>query len=348
MKLRMMVQFAVSVVFYLCVTTGGAFAFTADSVLSHDVKEADGTSGQDTSTGSGIKTGHIQDAAVTTGKIADGAIVTGKIADGSITDAKISGLISASKIQKPAQVVIVAKSGGDFTSIQVALDSISPSVTTPYLVKVMPGIYSETVTIIGKSYFHIQGAGRDITVLQGGFIDVAAGATNFTISDLTIKDSSYGIVVEGGCQEFSIRDNKLSVSGLAAVSVVNSVAGTIADNYISSAGGYGIVVDATPQVEIIGNLIEPSYTGIYTSNNASPTISNNVIRGSTYAGIWLQESTTGTANIRYNQMSDNNIDIMIAGGTNHNVSFNLLSRIYGNAWVGKYNVDANGNDVIHQ
>ena len=109
-----------------------------DSILSQHIKEADGTTGQDTNTGSGIKTGHIQDGAVTTGKIVDGSVTTpkitdnavttpkvadssittnkvvdgaittpkivdgamstSKIADGAVTDAKISGTISASKI----------------------------------------------------------------------------------------------------------------------------------------------------------------------------------------------------------------------------------------------------------
>jgi hypothetical protein len=37
------------------------FAAPKDNVLSANIKEADGTTGQDTETGSGIKTGHIQD-----------------------------------------------------------------------------------------------------------------------------------------------------------------------------------------------------------------------------------------------------------------------------------------------
>jgi hypothetical protein len=36
------------------------FAAQNDSILSQHVKEADGTSGQNTNSGAGIKTGHIQ------------------------------------------------------------------------------------------------------------------------------------------------------------------------------------------------------------------------------------------------------------------------------------------------
>lgn len=135
---KVRVGLALAVVILFSAFTSMAFALTADSVLSHDIKEADGTSAQNTNSGSGIKTGHIQDAAVTTNKIADGAvtdtkiadsavssakiannavttgkvadgsittnklidsaITTGKIADGAVTDAKITGPISASKI----------------------------------------------------------------------------------------------------------------------------------------------------------------------------------------------------------------------------------------------------------
>lgn len=107
-----------AVLFSFSIVPTAAFAVPDDNILSQHIQEADGTSGQNTNTGSGVKTGHIQDSAiteakvadgavtttkigdsaVTTGKIADGAVTNGKIADGAVTDAKITGPISASKI----------------------------------------------------------------------------------------------------------------------------------------------------------------------------------------------------------------------------------------------------------
>jgi len=60
-----------------------------DQVTSQKVKEADGTSGQNTNSGSGVKTNHIQNGAVTTSKIADGAVSTPKLLDGAVTAQKL-------------------------------------------------------------------------------------------------------------------------------------------------------------------------------------------------------------------------------------------------------------------
>ena len=58
-------------------TIAGTLA--ADAVTSVQLAEADGTSGQETGTGQGVKTGHLQDQAVTSPKIADDTIQLGNL-----------------------------------------------------------------------------------------------------------------------------------------------------------------------------------------------------------------------------------------------------------------------------
>ncbi len=76
---------------------------------------------------------------------------------------------------RPAQVIVVAKSGGDFTSVGAAMASITDnSLFKPYLIRVGPGIYSENAGVELKDYVDIEGSGLDVTTLLCG----SCGAEN--------------------------------------------------------------------------------------------------------------------------------------------------------------------------
>ena len=96
-----------------------------------------------------------------------------------------------------AQVVVVAQEGGDFDSVQAAIDSITDAAAgKPYLVWIAPGVYSETVTI--KPYVHLQGAGQAATVIT---------STAFTSATLVLTD------------HVSLRDLTVGNGGTGAVNV---------------------------------------------------------------------------------------------------------------------------------
>ncbi len=104
-------------------------------------------------------------------------------------------------------VVTVAKSGGDYTSVVSALNSITDSSSTNrYLVRVMPGVYTESSLVTVKSYVHLRGAGPNATVItssRSSSTPSNASATvdlldNGRISDLTVRNtgtSTYGIAL---------------------------------------------------------------------------------------------------------------------------------------------------------
>lgn len=67
----------------------GSAYLADDAVISQKLDEADGTSGQDTNSGSGVKTNHIQDDAITSAKIATGAVGDSEL-DGNISPSEIN------------------------------------------------------------------------------------------------------------------------------------------------------------------------------------------------------------------------------------------------------------------
>ncbi len=67
-----------------------------------------------------------------------------------------------------SNIVTVAKSGGDFTDLQKAIDSITDAASdNPYLIVIGPGIYRVEKTITMKPFVDITGSGPNITMLIG-------------------------------------------------------------------------------------------------------------------------------------------------------------------------------------
>jgi hypothetical protein len=100
----------------------------------------------------------------------------------------------------PAQVVRVATSGGDFTSPSAALASITDaSAAKPYVIKIAPGVYTETSTVTLKDHVDIEGSGQRVTTLicdcaassfPGAF--VSAGNITAEIRHVTIENTGAG------------------------------------------------------------------------------------------------------------------------------------------------------------
>jgi hypothetical protein len=110
---------------------------------------------------------------------------------------ELDGLDSADFQGKYAQTV-VAKSGGDFTSVQAALNSITDaSGSKHYLVWVGPGTYNGRVQM--KRFVDIEGAGELATRITasggGGFgagSSVVSGASDAELRHLTVENTGGG------------------------------------------------------------------------------------------------------------------------------------------------------------
>ena len=185
----------------LCSVVGtGAFgSVNDDQVTSQKIKEADGTSGQNTNSGSGVKTGHIQDGAVTDAKIG-----------GTISQSKVNGLeVSlAGKADvthnhdvlyqhKYGKVAVVAQTGGDYTDPVSAMNAIAtwcgtPSETNPCLVKIMPGVYTVNSPVYMSAYVDIEGSGEKVTKIGGNLCGtgILLGASNAEVRNITIENTS--------------------------------------------------------------------------------------------------------------------------------------------------------------
>ncbi len=155
-----------------------------------------------------------------------------------------------------ARTLVVAASGGDFTSVQAAVNSISDaSATNPYLVWIAPGVYAETVTL--KPYVHLQGAGRDVTVLQGNVTDDNGSPTdkatlildnNTSARDLTVTNSGsegqtrVGILVPAAKSNVLVADVTVTTSGTARSSHALWVAGRATlENVTATVSGGSVI-----------------------------------------------------------------------------------------------------------
>lgn len=104
----------------------------------------------------------------------------------------INGILTTNTFITPyQQVVTVAKQGGDFTTIQDAIDSITDATTLKrYCIRVMSGVYTEAVTC--KNYVDIIGSGRTNSIISG------INGTVLTFPSVKCTISEIGIVVDYG------------------------------------------------------------------------------------------------------------------------------------------------------
>jgi hypothetical protein len=190
-------------------------------------------------------------------------------------------------------LVVVAKSGGDFTTITDALNSITTnSATNPFTIYIAPGVYSETVTM--KPYVDIEGAGETstkITYTGSPNEDTATiiGADHAEIRYLTVENIGGDIYAVGIINaNASPHMTHLTIIASGATGSYPTNIGAYNDNsspvmldmnITASGTAYGNAgvsnVSASPTMENVNITVSGGYYTFGVLNNlSSPTMMN--------------------------------------------------------------------------
>ena len=197
-------------------------------------------------------------------------------------------------------VIVVARSGGDFGSIQAALDSIADaSATNPYLIWVAPGTYTETVTM--KPHVDVEGAGElltRVTYWGSGSLDTGTvvGADHAELRALTVENTggnTYAVAIydhsaspritrvtaiAAGASDGGQTYGVLNASSSPAMTDVTVTSGS--QGGLEQVQSYGVYNDASsPQMThvaatalgvVSGNGGADECYGVYNGNSSSP------------------------------------------------------------------------------
>lgn len=241
--------------------------------------------------------------------------------------------------QVPPKVIVVAQSGGDFTSIQAAINSITDEgPTNRYLISVAPGIYSGTVVM--KANIDIEGSGTGITTIThgGNSAPTVTTANDIRLSGLTVEHtggSSTAIGLSTNISSPHVSHVEVHSSGATGTSYgVLNVGGRLMMEHstvYSSGGGTSIGVynisasgSFSPQLSWVSIFAENGTTaqGMVNENTSSPVLRyvtvvatgattnqglKNTTSGSPKILHSIIEASTGTANSVVNDSAFANI-----------------------------------------
>lgn len=272
-------------------------------------------------------------------------------------------------LKKIKNVVTVAKSGGQYTDIQTAIDSIDDeSANNPYLIYIAPGTYTVTSGITMKSYVSIQGSGEETTIITGAISGasygapstVIIGANNASLENLTVENtggelSSYAISNTSASPQLHNLTIKASGGSASVVGISNSatsapdmlnitinVSGGNTCNGVSNSSSSPVMSNIMITTGGVGNS-----HGVY--NTQSSPIMNNVtafVQGGTFS------SGYGVRNSNSSSPIMNNVTAVSIGGSYNNYGINndssslpIMNNITAKATGGQYSYGVYNNDA---
>ncbi|HET9494124.1 MAG TPA: hypothetical protein VFR15_07840 [Chloroflexia bacterium] len=207
--------------------------------------------------------------------------------------ASVPYALYALKARGQKNVVTVAKEGGDHATVTAALAAITDnSPFSRYVIRVAPGVYTETVTM--KEYVDIEGSGeRNTTIAQVGSAlantGTVVGTNNAQLRSLTVRNTG------GNTNAIAVYNNGASPS-LAQVTASASGGSNL------SSGVYSVGFSASAMTNVTVNASGGGNNWGIRNEDSSPTLSNVTVTTSGSAGsfnyaVLNQDSSPTLSNV---------------------------------------------------
>ena len=189
----------------------------------------------------------------------------------------ITGLqgVSGDPAPRPANVIWVTTSGGDFASVSAALASITDNgALKPYLIRIGPGLFVEQGPIDLKSFVNLEGSGDSITT-----ISCSCGST---VSPEI--DSSSSFLRQDDLNFASGEISRLTITAISASKYVTAIRATYGK---VSLNDVRVVATADP------NASGGYATGLYLGNSESKLNGLSIsVDGNSSTGLRLRNNST--------------------------------------------------------
>jgi len=248
--------------------------------------------------------------------------------------------------QAPAQVVWVAGSGGDFTSLSAALASITDaSASKPDVVRIAPGEYTETSPVALKTYVDVEDSGQGVTTITCacGGADFDAAAATVSAGDIAAEIRHVTIENTGG-DEYStgiwtedVVDGSVSMLHMTAYATGGSSYNYGVYNYQSSPSMNNVTAEGHADGA-------PYARGVYNTEFSSPSMTNVTATAtggtSTNVGVYNAGTSSPPPSIRNSALTGSTNSILTLVGQSAYLADTMLDGPVGgggtNTCIGAY------------